>query len=177
MTPSLRFLTAACWFTSLCQAAEPVEVTQLRSQYELAVERATAPHRATYLKQLERLLEKFTKAGKLDEALATKAELDKMRAPAAAPMDPAAERAESVRKWMTGRVWTTGFTDYAFKEDGSGVATWAKGTEAFAWELLPDATVSVTRPTMKLIFRFESDSMANHVDASSAGNQRDLRPK
>ena len=52
------------------------ELGKLRESYTKAVERATAPVKATYITELKKLMEKQTKAGNLDGALAVKSELE-----------------------------------------------------------------------------------------------------
>lgn len=67
----VAFLIASSTFAQ--QSSD--ELGKLRESYTKAVERATAPLKATYIAELQKLMEKQTKAGNLDAALATRTEL------------------------------------------------------------------------------------------------------
>jgi hypothetical protein len=64
--------------TAFASAAEPEKLLKLRSSYESAVTKATAPIQRTYLQELEKLKVEFTKAGKLEDALAIDTEIKKL---------------------------------------------------------------------------------------------------
>jgi len=51
------------------------ELGKLKASYETAVAKATAPLKATYEKELQKLLERYTKAGNIDDASKVIAEL------------------------------------------------------------------------------------------------------
>ena len=78
-------------FISICAAssllAEPSddEVAKLRESYTKAVERATAPLTATYIAELKKIMEKHTKAGNLDAALAARKEIESLSLAGRAP--------------------------------------------------------------------------------------------
>ena len=57
------------------QADEPQDLTKLKDSYKLAVERAIEPLEQKYLSELEKLKLRYTKDGKLQEALAVDAEI------------------------------------------------------------------------------------------------------
>jgi hypothetical protein len=59
----------------LAQSIEPPELPRLRGSYEAAVQRALKPLHEAYRNELDKLRDSYTKAGKLDEALAIVAEL------------------------------------------------------------------------------------------------------
>lgn len=70
--------TAILFFISLAFSlyAADDELTQLRQRYESALDRAAAPLKAAYIAELQKLLERQTKTGDLDGALATRAEME-----------------------------------------------------------------------------------------------------
>jgi len=55
--------------------SEPPELIEAREEYLQAVQRASVPFLASYLKKLEFLKERYTKEGKLDAAIAIDTEL------------------------------------------------------------------------------------------------------
>lgn len=69
---------AFAFFTTFLLAAEPEKLTKLRGSYESAVTKATAPIQKTYTTELEKLKIEFTKAGKLEDALAIDSELKRV---------------------------------------------------------------------------------------------------
>ncbi len=54
------------------------ELARLKTGYQAAVTKAVSPLTATYRKELERLLDSFTRAGKLDQALQVKKEIESL---------------------------------------------------------------------------------------------------
>lgn len=56
-------------------ASEPKELAEAKASYEAAVERAVAPLRDKYVAHLKKLVEQYTKAGKLDEAMKARQEM------------------------------------------------------------------------------------------------------
>lgn len=64
------------------------ELSKLRESYVKAVERVTSPVKATYLTELKKLMEKQTKAGNLDGALAVKSELETLTGASTAAASP-----------------------------------------------------------------------------------------
>lgn len=69
--------------------AEPPELQTLRNSYQAAVIRATKPLSETYLVELKKLRDQYTKSGRLDEASAAQSEITlittKLNAMTAAP--------------------------------------------------------------------------------------------
>lgn len=59
-------------------AAEPDKLLKLRSSYDAALSRATAPLQRTYLQELEKLKDEYTRAAKLQEALAVDEEIKRL---------------------------------------------------------------------------------------------------
>ncbi|MDB6118968.1 MAG: hypothetical protein JWO08_2749 [Verrucomicrobiaceae bacterium] len=75
------------------QSVEPFELPRLRTSYEGAVQRAVKPLQEAYRNELLKLRDSYTKAGRLNEAVAIAAELDvinaKLGLPPARPVDAA----------------------------------------------------------------------------------------
>lgn len=73
------------------EASKSVE--RLRASYESAMKRATDPIKETYRKELAKLLDQYTRSGKLDDALVVKQELSTLE-PAPAPAGVLKESAD-----------------------------------------------------------------------------------
>ena len=160
---------------SLLQAADPTELQRLREQYNVAVQRALAPVQATYQQQLERLMDSYTKGGKLNEALSVKAEIDKLRSGTVAAT-VATPQNSKLRSYFVGRTWGTSATNFTFHEDGTGVVQWDAGKDPFKWEIIDGSVVRVQRPDKTSFFFFESrqkGKMADHLE----GTRKDIEPK
>lgn len=73
-----------------CFAAEPPkELTALKENFAKALERTTKPLQSAYETELRKLIEKHTKAGEFDAAVAVKTELEGKTPAANAPQPPA----------------------------------------------------------------------------------------
>lgn len=84
-------------FFALCLIALTVRVSAddlsaLRANYEKALERAAEPVKATYLEELKKLMDRQTRAGDLDAAIATRTEIQSVSGtpPAKTPGAPSA---------------------------------------------------------------------------------------
>lgn len=89
----MRFFFVLC-FTVLTARISADDLSALRDNYEKALERAAEPVKATYLEELKKLMDRQTRAGDLDAAIATRTEIQTLTgtAPAkasGAPSDPA----------------------------------------------------------------------------------------
>lgn len=112
-----RLLIFTFLATSLL-AAEPEKLTKLRSSYESAIAKATAPIQKTYTTELEKLKLEFTKAGKLEDALAVSEELKSLTSstqitevrPIGSPAPPTRLRSfktvTEFQTWFNGTEWT-----------------------------------------------------------------------
>jgi len=94
---SLTLSTAIIASASLAQQPND-ELARLHENYGKAIERATAPITATYITELKKLIEKHTKAGNLDAALAARTALESVNtvATSQAPFDGAASTSPPV---------------------------------------------------------------------------------
>ena len=68
--------TIAMASSAIC--AEPDKLLKLRTSYEAAVTRATTPLQKTYLQELDKLKTEYTRAAKLEEALAVADEMKRL---------------------------------------------------------------------------------------------------
>jgi hypothetical protein len=76
-------------------AEEPKELEAARAAYRQSVERATQPLKTKYLSDLGRLRETYTRAGKLNEALAVENEVRSLTGQSALPMAAVTSEAAS----------------------------------------------------------------------------------
>ena len=134
------FLALLC---SSLVAAEPADLTKAREAYQQASERALTPVKAAYWKELTRMIDDYTRLGKLEEAIAVKNELAKLTGGLATPMPVAAGRNAAdiaqFRARFLGRTFVTGGgTVFTFNTDGTGKQSWREGSESFKWEILDD---------------------------------------
>ncbi|MBK8094892.1 MAG: hypothetical protein IPK32_23715 [Verrucomicrobiaceae bacterium] len=123
-----------------------VELGRLKQSYQDATKRALEPINATYEKELLRLLEKHTKAGKLAEAIEVKEEIERLtgrviKDTAGTPASPE----KSVERFFAGRTWKTGLgTKFDFKRDGSGTRQLGSDKKPIVWKVGVDGIVEVT---------------------------------
>jgi hypothetical protein len=118
------------------------EFEKLQASYQIAVERETAPLRQTYLVELTKLRESYTRAGNLAGANIVQAEITAMnqqiafaktgkRAPTEAVpagsvtavknASPVAGAEMPELRWFVGKTWPTdALTKWSFEKDGSG---------------------------------------------------------
>lgn len=73
-------------------ASEPVELQSLREGWQRAIRQATDPVNRRYRESLEIMRIRFTREGKLDEALAVVAEIKKLEAPPKESEPPASNK-------------------------------------------------------------------------------------
>jgi hypothetical protein len=145
-------------------AAEPADLTKAREAYQQASERALTPVKAAYWNELTRLIEQYTKAGKLDEAVAVKNEQAKLKGGAVIPLPPTAAAVATntpgiaqLRERFVGRTFVTpGGTQFTFNKDGTGSQRWSEGNDNFTWEVLNEKTVHAKLASKQYYFWFES---------------------
>jgi hypothetical protein len=168
----------ACVFAVLLYAidvfaADPAALVKAKQAYERASENALKPVRDAYWKELTRLIDEYTKAGKLDEALAVKAELTKLSGETMAIL-PASSNVNSaelsqLRERFVGRTFVTpGGTHFTFQKDGTGTQTWSEGRESFNWEIRDAKTVHAKLAQKQYFFWFESRFKGEIADALDA---------
>ena len=115
-------LCLAVFSTALC--AEPEKLQKSRSGYEGAVARSLAPIQKTYLLELEKLKSEFTRAGKLEDALAVADEIKKLSPGSSAtattgtPASGAKPTKNQIEKILLGTKWI--YTERGEAEDKPG---------------------------------------------------------
>lgn len=94
------------------EAAEPLELTRLREQFQTRVDQELIPWRDKYKKELQKLEDRMVQERRLKEALVVKSEREangglssKPPTAAAAPSLATPESAAEARKALTGSVW------------------------------------------------------------------------
>ncbi|OAI56611.1 hypothetical protein AYO49_03920 [Verrucomicrobiaceae bacterium SCGC AG-212-N21] len=128
---------------SRCLAEEP-DFKKLQTSYKAAVDRAMTPINQTYVAELKKLLEKQTKAGKLDDARATMDEIEtvtgeKVEKPIVDVSD------KEFEKLVVGRTWVHVMgSKYIFKKDGEGYRMQGSVKTPFIWRVHSPNLVEVT---------------------------------
>lgn len=171
-------------FASLA-AADP-DLDRLKTAYQGAVERATAPIKATYEKELQKLLQAHTQAGRFDAAATVMAELKEIGSvsPTAAPSN--ATPVGNDRLFVAKSWYTKAGSEYHFNRDGTGYRLQKMDFDdkvAFTWRQLPDGVVEAMQrkqpnaQASATYFRFvdrntafQGDSVTNI--AAPIGNKR-----
>ena len=154
------------------------ELGNLKSSYENAVIKVTAPVKATYEKELQKLLERYTKAGNLDEAAKVIAELKSVGA-AVTTSSPSASKGgnqdsaspQSAERFFVNKTWRTPTgTKFSFEKSGTGKRSFGNDETSFVWRTLADGSVEVTGENTKgasmktWLFRFVDSNEAYYGD-------------
>jgi hypothetical protein len=122
----------------------PEDAAQLRSTYQELVERAAKPIRDRYVADLKRLLEQYTRAGKLDQALAIRHEIESMES--RTPVDPG-ETVEQFQHKLEGTTWLWNDDPkgkFIFLSDGQ-----TKGWSKFKWTVTKPYVVESDKGTIE----------------------------
>lgn len=165
------------------------ELDRLQTSYKEAVERATDPLTRTYLTELEKLRDSYTRSGNLTGANNVQMEINRMNqavafakaakkvpTTAAAPIPAAAgasgPAANAVTipepRWYVGKTWhTNAQTKWTFAKDGTGDQMRGNTrTAIFTWRLLESGLVEVSqqaapgKPVSLSFVQFKSKSEA-----------------
>jgi hypothetical protein len=146
------------------------ELDKLRTGHEAEIERALKPFRETYLRELDKLRDSYTRAANLAAANTVQEEIDTVKSVKAGAVGD--------DKFFVGRSWWSPInSEYHFKKDGNGSRTDAAGAEfPFAWRKMEDGIVEISGPitkggaAMKFYFKFISrkeGSFGNTKDATA----------
>ncbi|MDI1313850.1 hypothetical protein [Prosthecobacter sp.] len=101
---------------------KPAKLDSLRKTWVQSRDKALQPSNAVYVRELQKLQESYSKAGKLEDALAAKSELEKV---GGTPM-PASRQSKA----FVGKKWATASgSHFTFKADGTGTQANATGKE------------------------------------------------
>jgi len=119
---------AAAIATNENAAKGSAQLESLRKNWMQARNKAVQPSDAIYTKELQKLQESFTKAGKLEEALAVKGELEKTDGPSMVTASALGASKQSTA--FVGKKWRTASgSAFIFKSDGTGIQANAAGKE------------------------------------------------
>lgn len=164
-----KLVSLVVLLTAIHMAHADPEMARLKASYEAAVERSVAPLRATYEKELLKLMEKHTKAGDLTSALEVKEEIEKLTgkpvltATAAPSGTGAVARPKVLEPYFVGKTWRTPTgTNFTFREDGTGERQFGNDKSAFKWKQRGRDMVEAIGPgtsggpDRSWFFRFES---------------------
>ena len=111
------------------------DLTDLQSKYNKAAAKALEPINKVYTEELQKLLQKYSKEGNLDEVTKITDELKKINTDSDKKPDT---------HLFVGRPWVSGASaEYVFFKDGKGQRSYFGTVTPFTWELLPNSTVKV----------------------------------
>lgn len=129
------------------------DLDRLRTSYEGAVERAVSPLRDTYKQELLKLMDRHTRAGNLDAALAVRRELQDLTGESFEQSGDGrgaiGERpGKEVETFFVDKTWRTPTgTNFTFNKDGKGSRNFGNDLTPFRWKLRGQDTVEVTGPS------------------------------
>jgi hypothetical protein len=123
------------------------EISKLKESYEAAVERAVAPLKATYERELRKVLERQTKAGNLAAANEANAELEKLVGKISSPAAPDEKSPPEKPKerYFVKHTWSTsGGTQFSFLDGGAAYRQYGDEKSALIWKIDEDGLVVAT---------------------------------
>lgn len=113
---------AAAASATAAAAKQPAKLATLRKTWVQSRDKALQPSDAVYVRELQKLQDTYAKAGKLEDALAAKTELEKLGGNSEAP-------SRQTRSFV-GKKWATASgSHFTFKADGTGTQANASGKE------------------------------------------------
>lgn len=113
---------AAAAAAASASAKQPAKLATLRKSWVQSRDKALQPSDAVYVRELQKLQDTYAKAGKLEDALAAKSELEKLGGNSEAP-------SRQTRSFV-GKKWATASgSQFTFKADGTGTQANASGKE------------------------------------------------
>jgi hypothetical protein len=131
------------------------ELDKLRAGYEADIERAVKPYRETYVRELDKLRDTYTRAANLAAATAVQAEIDGAK-PAGQPAGKAAELPPAGQQphlsgiapkteWYIGKTWVNSSgTAWTFAKGGKGEVHHTTGkTVPMTWDVLPSGVLKL----------------------------------
>jgi hypothetical protein len=155
------------------------DLDQLKASYEGAVARATAPLKATYEKELQKLLQHHAQAGKLDDAAKVMSELQSIGAASLPtgqttplPTNATTTSPQATERYFVNKVWKTPTgTIFSFEKAGMGKRVFGKDETSLVWRTTADGVIEATGESTKggnmrtWYFRFVSSSEAYYGDS------------
>jgi hypothetical protein len=148
------------------EAKLPSDALRLKQTYQQATERAVQPLRERYASDLKRLLDSYTRSGKLAEAVAIKSELGSVA------KLPVTESAAGFERRLIGTKWSWADA-FSFEFTPGGKAT--RG--GFTWKCVKPLVVEYVYPNGTIgTITFEADlSGAAISETQKGGKVIDLR--
>lgn len=114
--------SAAATASAATAAKQPAKLATLHKTWVQSRDKALQPSDAVYVRELQKLQDTYAKAGKLEDALAAKNELEKLGGNSEAP-------SRQIRSFV-GKKWATpSGSHFTFKADGTGTQANASGKE------------------------------------------------
>jgi hypothetical protein len=177
----IPLILVAISITKTARAIDP-DLERLKGSYAAAVAKATAPIQGTYEKELQKLLQAHTKAGRLDAAAEVMSELQSLGAvatapSAAVPVGGSGATPNSNDRLFVGKSWySKAGSEYHFNKDGTGYRLQKMDFDdkvTFTWRQLPDGVVEALQrkqPTAQATptyFRFVDRKTAYQGDSAS----------
>jgi hypothetical protein len=170
--------------------ADTAEFERLQASYKDALDKATKPLTQTYLRELERLRDSYTRSANLEGAQKVQTEIDSLTRAAAfanvakkaptAPPTPVAAPPVSAKEaaaatmppelhWFVGKTWLTdALTKWNFEKDGTGSKSRSgqKTGSIFKWRVLGSGLVELSeqaapgKPVSITLLRFKDRNEA-----------------
>ncbi|MEC5125815.1 hypothetical protein VSU19_03570 [Verrucomicrobiales bacterium BCK34] len=149
-------------FTTHLYSQDDTRLERLRTSWLAARERALKPIDETYKSELERLLETYTKAGRLEMALKVKGELESLDGGTRDLRIPEAPAtSDDSLRHLIGPTWSDGDrVAFKFNSDGTGIKERREvnSTGSFQWVSIGDGIVEISFKASKLKQYFEATS-------------------
>ena len=113
------------------------DLTDLQAKYNKASAKALEPINAVYITELQKLLEKYSKDGNIEEVAKIADELKKF-----VIMDEDIKPVNNIEKLFIDKKWRTPFgTTFWFQKNGQGMKTTGTDVSPFTWRILPNNIV------------------------------------
>jgi hypothetical protein len=157
------------------------ELDKLRSSYNEAVARATAPLKTTYEKELRKLLQRYTQSGRIEEAALvlqeiqnTEANFGRSTQQQAVPTITTSYSPAVVERHFVNRVWKTPTgTKFFFEKAGRGKRVFGNDETPIVWRNNSNGLIEATGESTKggsmrtWYFRFISDTEAYYSESEN----------
>ena len=108
----VAFGVFSSWAAAADDGSDALE--QLRFRYQLELEKL----RSNYVKGLEKLVERQTKAGNIEAAVKTREELEKIKQELEAAAKHPPKNDEELTEYVAGSRWWAGKSSLTFRKDG-----------------------------------------------------------
>jgi hypothetical protein len=131
------------------------ELDKLRASHAADIERAVKPYRETYVRELDKLRDNYTRTANLAAATAVQAEIDEAKSAGqpggksselpAAGKQPRLSGKSPKNEWYIGRTWVNSSgTAWTFAKGGKGEVHHTTGKKVpMTWDVLPSGVLKV----------------------------------